>query len=187
MNSCSRVISEIAQAEFEEELLKVFKSDRRKIWKWLKNKLKTRGVKSRFATIIARREAATDGLLKLDPQEINRFISSLVEEFKEAGFNEETALINPGRLRELKRLGLSINMMSIRRDPQKLLKQEQELERSGLPVNTNTLCRNLQNLLKREQELERSGLPVNTSNLCMTQKSLAEKVKRLKRTSSSMP
>lgn len=146
MNPCSNATCETAQAKLEETLLKVFRSDKGKRWNWLKHQLENRGVKSRFAIIIAKREGASEDLLKLNPREINHFIYSLIEEFKEEGFSEIIALTNPGRLRELERLELPITVYTIRFNPQTLLKKKQVLERLGLPVTAYNLCRNLKSL-----------------------------------------
>lgn len=158
MNSCSNPISETTKPNLEETLLEVFRSDKRRRRSWLRKKLKSGGIESHFATIIAKREGASEDLLKLNSREINYFIHSLIKEFREAGFSEKTALSNPGKLREFKRL--------------------------GLPVTKSTIRRNLQTLLENKQRLERSDLPVTAINLCLNQKSVAKKAKRFKKQSS---
>ena len=152
MNPCSN------QTNLEESLLEVFRSDKRRRWSWLRKELKRRGVESRFATIIAKREGASEDLLKLNPREINHFIYSLIEEFKEAGFSEKIALTNPGRLREFKRLELPITARTIIRNPQVLLENKKELESSGLPVNKYTILRNPKSVAKEAKRSKRTSL-----------------------------
>ena len=150
----------------EKALLDIFRSEKkRKPQKWLREQLEKKGVEAQFAHLLACFEGVNKRLLELSPLRINLFIYSLIKEFREAGFCEKTALINPGRLRELERLGLPVTARTIHRNPQILLKNKQELERLGLPVNTNTIDRNPQTLLKNKQELEKLGLPVNTNTM----------------------
>jgi len=151
MNLHLNLISETTQAnlEVEESLLKVFRSGKRRPQKWLRNKLEIRGVESKFATIIAKCEAAGEDLLKLNPRKINQFIQSLIDEFKKAGFSEKIALTNPGRLREFKRLGLPVTTNTIKRNPQTLLKHKKELEDLGLLVNASTICLNPKSVTKK--------------------------------------
>jgi hypothetical protein len=148
---------------------------------WLRRKLIARGVESRFATILARRKAANSDLLKLDPKEMNRFFYSLIEEYKEAGFDEKIALSTLGKLRKLKKLGLPVNANTISRNPKTLLKNKEELERLGLPVTATTICHNPKTLLKKKEELERLGLPVTATTICYNPKTLLKKKEELER------
>ncbi len=163
MNSCSNLISETTQANLEESLLQVFKSDKIKTQGWLGKKLKNIGIENQFATIIARREGASEDLLKLNPREINHFIHSLIKEFKEAGFSEKIALTNPGRLREFKRLDLPVSANTIRFNPQTLLKNKEGLERLGLPVNASTIVQNPKSVAKKAKRLKKHPLKTTIS------------------------
>jgi len=125
-----------------EKLWEVINSGKGKTKKWLRLKLRARGVERKFAEILAQCKAADEDLLKLSPQEINKFFYSLIEEYKKAGFDEKIALRALGKLRELKRLGLPVNPITICHNPRTLLKNKEELERLGLPVNAATIHRN---------------------------------------------
>jgi hypothetical protein len=164
-----------------EKLWEVLNSGIGKTQNWLRHKLEARGVESRFATILAKRKAANRDLLRLDPKEINQFFYSLIDEYKEAGFDEKIALRALGRLRELKKLGLPVNANTIRCNPKTLLKNKEELERLGLPVNGITICCNPKTLLKNKEELERLGLPVNAKTICYNPKTLLKNKEELER------
>ena len=155
MNSCLTQISETTEVNLEETLLEVFRSNKRKRWSWLRKKLKSGGIEGHFATIIARREGASEDLLKLNSREINYFIHSLIKEFREAGFSEKTALSNPGKLREFKRLGLPVTKITMRRNLQTLLENKQRLEHLDLPVTASTICLNQESIAKRAKRLKK--------------------------------
>ncbi|MBZ9572127.1 hypothetical protein KJA15_02250 [Patescibacteria group bacterium] len=173
--------------KIEETLLEIFSSDKRKgPWKWLRHKLEIRGIESQFASIIAKHEAAGEYLFKFDPSEINKFMHSLIREFEKAGFSKKIALRNPGRLRELKRLGLPVTSTTIALIPGNLLKKRQELRRLGLSVNATTICCRPESLLKNKRKLKRLGLPVNAYTICHKPESLLKNRQEIERSGLSV-
>ena len=151
----------------EKVLLDIFRSEKKKgPRKGRKRQLKSKGITTEFAHLLACFEKANKRLVKFNPSEINLSIDSLIEEFKEAGFDKKIALVNPGRLRELKKLKLPVTADTICRNPQTLLENKQALERLKLPVTTATICGNPQTLLENKQALERLGLRVTASTIC---------------------